>query len=182
MLVIHPKDKTTTMLSILYEGLEHTHVDQNYSKSEICHILNHTASRERIMILGHGSDKGLFSRKDDSIDVFDRLIVFHPHAYYLRKHNGNIVAMWCNANLFAEAERLHGLFTGMIITEMSEAELYGIETSQEELDNENIKLVQRLRTLLDEDIPLHEIPSRMLELDDKHSPLTEFNYKNFHYL
>ena len=101
---------------------------------------------------------------------FNRLMVYHPHAYYLRKHGCNIVAIWCNANLFAEAEKLHGLFTGMIITEMSEALLYGIETSQEELDRENVKLAKRLRFLLDEDTALHEIPSRILALDDVHSP------------
>jgi len=43
-------------------------------------------------------------------------------------------------------------------------------------------LVKRLRSLLDEDIPLHEIPDRILAMDDVHSPLTKFNYKNFVYL
>lgn len=182
MIVIHPKDKTTSMLSILYKGLEHTFIDQSYSKKEICHILNHVPCHERILLLGHGSDMGLFSRKDDSSDAFDRLIVYHPHTYYLRKHGCNIVGMWCNANLFAEKEKLHGLFTGMIVTEMSEALLYDINTSQEELDRENIKLAERLRLLLDENVPLSDIPSRILALDDIHSPLTDFNYRNFHYL
>ena len=36
--------------------------------------------------------------------------------------------------------------------------------------------------LLDEGIPLSEIPKRMLAMDDVHSPLTTFNYKKFHYL
>lgn len=182
MLVIHPKDKTTAMLSALYEGQEHTLVDQSFSKSEISHILNHTPARERIMLLGHGSDKGLFSRTDDNINTFDRLLVYHQHAYYLRKHGCNIMGIWCHANIFAEAERLHGLFTGMIVTEMDEAQMYGIETSQEELDRENIKFAARLRGLLDEGVALYDIPSRMPELDDCHSPLTEFNYHNFHYL
>lgn len=182
MVVIHPKDRTTGMLTMLYEGLEHTRVDQSYSKKDICHILNHIPCGERILLLGHGSDKGLFSREDDSRDDFDRLIVCHPHAYYLRKHGCNIVAIWCNANLFAEKEKLHGLFTGMIITEMGEALLYGINTSQEELDKENIKLAERLRSLLDKDVPLPDIPSRILAMDDVHSQLTDFNYRNFHYL
>lgn len=182
MVVIHPKDKTTNMLSILYEGFEHTRIDQSYRKKEIRHILNHVPCYERILLLGHGSDMGLFSRNDDCRDVFDRLIVHHPLAYYLRKHGSNIVGMWCNANLFAEKERLHGLFTGMIVTEMSEALLYGINTSQKELDKENVKLAERLRSLLDENVPLQDIPSRILALDDVHSQLTDFNYHNFHYL
>ena len=182
MLVIHPKDKTTTMLSALYDGLEAQVIDDYRSTKEMGHLLHHVSTQERIMLLGHGSDKGLFFRKDDSKDEFDKIIVGHSHAYHLRKHGGNIVAVWCNADLFARAEGLHGLFSGMIVSELSEAQLYKIETTQEELDSENVKLARRLRTLLNEGIPLSEIPKRMLAMDDVHSPLTTFNYKNFYYL
>ena len=182
MLVIHPKDKTTAMLSALYEGLEAQVVDDRRSTKEMGHLLHHVSTQERIMLLGHGSDKGLFYRADDSKEGFDKVIVGHPHAYHLRKHGGNIVAVWCNADQFARAEGLHGLFTGMIISEPSEALLYQVETTQEELDRENAKLVRRLRALFDARIPLSEIPKRMLAMDDVHSPLTTFNYRNFHYL
>ena len=182
MLVIHPKDKTTAMLSALYEGLEAQVVAYNRSTKEVGHLMHHVSTQERIMLLGHGSDKGLFFREDDSKDEFDKVIVGHSHAYYLRKHGGNIVAVWCNADQFARAEGLHGLFTGMIVSELSEALLYQVETTQEELDRENVKLATRLRTLLDERIPLNKIPKRILAMDDAHSPLTTFNYKNFFYL
>ena len=182
MLVIHPKDRTTAVLAGLYEGLEVRLLDNTYSNKDIEHHLHHTSKQERIMLLGHGSDQGLFSRENDEKDAFDRVIVRHTHARYLRIHGANIVAVWCNADLFAKNEKLHGLFTGMIISELSEAHMYEIKTTQEELDRENVKLVQRLRTLLDAETPLREIPQRMLELDDAHTPLTEFNYKNFYYL
>jgi len=39
-----------------------------------------------------------------------------------------------------------------------------------------------LRKLLDEKIPLHEIPELMKTLNDRHSCLTNFNYENFYYL
>lgn len=182
MMVIHPKDRTTAMLSTLYEGLEVQVIDGDCSTKEMNHLLHHVSPQERIMLLGHGSDKGLFFRHDDSKEVFDRIIVGHPHAYHLRRHGGNIVAVWCNADRFARAEGVHGLFTGMIVSELSEALLYEVETTQEELDRENVKLAQRLRTLLDEGLPLSEIPKRMLALDDVRSPLTRFNYMNFHYM
>ena len=86
MLVIHPKDKTTAMLSALYGGLEAQVVADNLSTKEMGHLLHHVSTHERIMLLGHGSDKGLFFRKDDSKDEFDKIIVGHPHAYHLRKH------------------------------------------------------------------------------------------------
>ena len=181
MLVIHPKDKTTAMLSALYEGLEAQVVDDNHTTKEMGRLLHHVSTQERIMLLGHGPDKGLFFRADDSKEGFDKVIVGHPHTYHLRKHGGNIVAVWCNADQFARAEGLHGLFTGMIVSELCEALLYQVETTQEELDRENVKLARRLRTLLDTRIPLSEIPKRILVMDDVHSPLTTFNYKNFYY-
>ena len=182
MLVIHPKDKTTEMLSALYDGLEAKVVADYRTTKEMGHLLHHVSTQERIMLLGHGSDKGLFFREDDSKNEFDKIIVGHSHAYHLRKHGGNMVAVWCNADQFARAEGLHGLFTGMIISELCEAQMYQVETTQEELDRETVRLARRLRILLDEGIPLSEIPKRMLALDDVHSPLTIFNYSNFYYL
>ena len=182
MLVIHPKDKTTAMLSALYDGLEAQVVTDYRTTKEMGHLLHHVSTQDRIMLLGHGSDKGLFFRKNDSRDEFDKVIVSHAHAYHLRKHGGNIVAVWCNADQFARAEGLHGLFTGMIVSELNEALLHQVETTQEELDRENARLARRLRALLDERIPLSEIPKRMLATDDVHSPLTTFNYNKFYYL
>ena len=71
MLVVHPTDITTAVLSTLYKGMESKVVDQNMSKREIEHLLHHCPPCERIMLLGHGSDKGLFSRTDDMISEFD---------------------------------------------------------------------------------------------------------------
>lgn len=182
MLVIHPKDKTTAMLSALYDGLEAQVVADYRTTKEMGRLLHHVSTQERIMLLGHGSDKGLFFREDDSNNEFDKIIVGHSHRYHLHNHGSNIVAVWCNADQFALAEGLHGLFTGMIVSELNEALLYQVETTQEELDRENVKLARRLRALLDESIPLSEIPKRMLAMDDAHSSLTTFNYNNFYYL
>ena len=182
MLVIHPKDGTTAMLSAMYEGTEAQVVSTDCSTKEIDRLLRHTSSQERIMLLGHGSDKGLFFRRDDTQNVFDRIIVGHSHAYHLRRHGSNIVAVWCNADMFARAEGLHGLFTGMIVSEMDEASLYGIATTQDELDRENAKLALRMRRLLDDGMLLSDIPERIKAMDDVHSPLTTYNYQNFFYL
>ena len=182
MLVIHPKDKTTAMLSALYDGLEAQVVADYRTTKEMGRLLHHVSTQERIMLLGHGSDKGLFFREDDSKNEFDKIIVGHSHRYHLHNHGSNIVAVWCNADQFARVEGLHGLFTGMIVSELSEALLYQIETTQEELDRENVKLAMRLRALLNKRIPLSEIPKWMSAMDDVHSPLTTFNYNHFYYL
>ena len=50
MLVVHPTDITTAVLSTLYKGIESKVVDQNMSKREIEHLLHHCPPRERIML------------------------------------------------------------------------------------------------------------------------------------
>ena len=182
MLVIHPKDRTTAVLQVLYGGLEAQVVIGDCSNREMGHLLHHTNMEERIMLLGHGSDKGLYYRKDDTKSGFDKILVGHPQAYLLRRHRGSMIGIWCHANLFAQAEGLHGLFSGMIISEMSEAEEYGVETDAGSLEHTNCIMFTQLRKLLDEGTPLHEIPERLKTLDHIQSELSQFNYERFYYL
>lgn len=182
MLVIHPKDRTTTVLQVLYKGLGAQVVTENCSNHEIGHLLHHTSPDNRILLLGHGADKGLFFREDDTKNEFDKIIVGHPHAFYLRKHSSNLIGIWCHANLFAQAEGLHGLFSGMIISEQHEADEYGITATKEEILASNQMMFLKLRQLLDENMPFHKIPERMKAMDDETSPLSAFNYGNFFYL
>ena len=78
MLVIHPTDRTTEMLSILYEGLGVRLIETDCSNKKMGHLLRHTSPSERIMLLGHGSNNGLFFRKNDEEEGFDGIIVCHP--------------------------------------------------------------------------------------------------------
>lgn len=181
MIVIHPKDRTTLMLEKLYEGFPYQKLDATLSKNQLRSLLYSAPSSESIMLLGHGTGDGLFTRQDDTKEEFTKLID-HSFSHILKKHNGRLFAIFCHAKDFAEKEHLHGLFSGMIISEMEEAESYGIPTTIEELDKENIKLAKNLRVLLDKEIPWCEIPRMMQSLDDSHTPLTEFNYHSFFYL
>lgn len=70
----------------------------------------------------------------------------------------------------------------MIISEMSEAEEYGIVTTLDEIHSSNRTMFCLLRKLIDEETPWHEIPTRMKEMDNEHTTLSEFNYNNFYYL
>lgn len=182
MLVIHPTDRTTKMLSILYEGLGARVIESCSSNKEMEHLLHHTSPSERIMLLGHGSNKGLYFRMNDEEEDFDGIIVGHPQAYYLRKHCGGIIGIWCHAMDFAKKEGLHGLFSGMIISEMSEAEEYGVVTDKDSMDKTNHLMFTQLRRLLDNDTPLHEIPERLKTLDTTQSDLSQFNYEKFYYV
>lgn len=181
MLVIHPSDSTTKVLSSLYQKEKDAIVlTQNASTAEIKRSLHHLPKSERLMLLGHGSDAGLFSREKDG-EEFNRIIVGHQHSYYLRGRS-NIVGIWCNADQFARKEGLHGLFSGMIISEMEEAEQYGIPTDQEELDIELQIFVHWLEKFVNSDTPLHKIPEYMKNILYHPCLLNEFNYRNLYFL
>lgn len=182
MLVVHPKDITTSVMTRLYKGTGSKVVDQAASKREIEYMLHHCPPTERIMLLGHGSSNGLFSRTDDDVPEFDRIIAGHSHACHLRNHGANIIGIWCHAYRFARKEGLHGLFSGTIISDKRDAAEYGIITLQHYIEEANEVMFAKLRRLLDEGVPLHEIPERMKALNDKPSWLTNFNYDNFYYL
>ena len=83
---------------------------------------------------------------------------------------------------FAKKEGLHGLFSGMIISEMGEAETYGVETDKESMGRTNRTMFTQLRKLLDDGTPLHEIPERLKALDTIQSNLSRFNYERFYYV
>lgn len=55
---MHPKDRTTSVLSALYEGKDANVISSNCSNKKMEHLLHHVSTQERIMLLGHGSDKG----------------------------------------------------------------------------------------------------------------------------
>lgn len=182
MLVVHPQDRTTDVLKLLYEGLEAKVITKECSNRMMGQFLHSTSIRDRIMLLGNGSERGLYYRKNDEEEGFDGIIVGHPQAYQLRRHGSNMIGIWCHAVEFAKAEGLHGLFSGMIISEMSEAEEYGIATTLDEIRSSNRTMFCHLRKLIDEETPWHEIPARMKEMDNEHTPLSEFNYNNFYNL
>ena len=175
MLIIHANDPTTSFLKALYEGRDDIsgRIDENSTNGAVIRALK---SAQRIMMLGHGCESGLFSTPDK--DGMFRPLVYSRHAEFLR--GKECIGIWCKAKEFAEDYDLEGLFSGMIISEMNEAKLFEIATTEEELKRENDKFALRLRTCLD-NYPLSEIPLRMLMLDDVQSPLTTFNYSKLYY-
>lgn len=176
MIVIHANDPTTKVLSRLYESREvfHLRLDEHSSNTAVIRAVKNADS---VMMLGHGNQFGLFSIPDKK-GQYRRHLVNSDHVQFLR--GKCCIGIWCYANEFARQYGLQGLFSGMIISELHEAEENNIPATKEEIDAEMEKFVVRLKYCI-ETYELHEVPERMLELDDMHSPLTEFNYKNLYY-
>lgn len=180
MIVIHPYDPTTTFLKPLYEEREGVELyTQQHGNSTIRRALNKRVyNGETVMMLGHGCEQGLLADTSPA-RKFDRLIINGSHVEFLRKTN--CIGIWCNADMFAHKYRLKGLFSGMIISEIEEAFMYGIVVSPEEVEEENHRLTELLIRALQE-CPVHsDIPQWFRTHAPMETPLQRFNYNNIHY-
>lgn len=176
MTIIHANDPTTKFLSQLYEAREDVsaHIDESSTNA---HVRNAIRRDSTIMMLGHGNEHGLFS-KPDKKGKYDRLLVTDSHVQFLR--GKTCIGIWCHADQFATNYGLHGLFSGMIISEMQEAIDWNIHTTQEEISVEMEKFASRFRDCIAQ-YGLQDTPLKMKELDDVKSELTTFNYSRLYY-
>lgn len=176
MVVIHANDPTTSFLSQLYEQREDisVHIKESDTKSAVQRAIRQD---DVIMMLGHGTKYGLLSAPDKRGE-YPRFLIDSDFVQFLRAKT--CIGIWCHADEFADTYKLHGLFSGMIISELHEAIEYEVVATKEEIDFEMVKFASRLRWCIDQ-YKLEEVPLRMRELDDVKSALTTFNYNNLFY-
>ena len=176
MIVIHANDSTTEVLSLLYKSRNDIteHITEANTNVDVKKAL---LSNTSIMMLGHGNQYGLFSRPSKN-GKYERLLITDKHVQFLR---GKVcIGIWCYANVFAERYGLHGVFSGMIVSELQEAIDNHIVATKDEIDYEMELFTIRLKYCL-ENYKLEEIPKAMKCFDYLRTPLNEFNYNNIFY-
>lgn len=176
MTVIHAADPTTQVLSLLYQQREDVRmlITERNNSSDVQRAIR---ADDVVMMLGHGNEYGLFSKPDKKGD-YRRFLITDRHVQFLR--DKTCIGIWCYANKFAEKYKLHGLFSGMIISELQEAIDLGVPATKDEINREMEKFTIRLKACV-ENYGLEQIPLQMKESDDVQSALTKFNYGNLYY-
>lgn len=125
-LIIHPNDESTQFLARIYKGRDWTLIDKKISKRLMKDAIK---SHDRIIMMGHGCEKGLFDSNYDSM-------IDSNYVYLLREKE--CIAIWCNADVFFLKYGLKGLYTGMIISEYTEAQYESVTTTYHEIDESNL--------------------------------------------
>ena len=180
MLVIHPYDSSTDFLSEIYKDKPNVTLFNEINDVNLDEAITAAMDdKELTMFLGHGCPYGLFSinPRDDFDDML--LIDEYDAKAYLSKRK-NLFGMWCEASMFARAQKLSGLWSGMIISEVFEAAIMKIKTCQEEVTEENLLLARNVRYCLD-NYPLSEIPAVLKTMDKRKSELTNCNYQSWYF-
>ena len=140
-LIIHPEDPSTTFLNPIYADIPNkTLVQSNSSKSKIYYLI---AEHDRILMMGHGCHDGLLAVGKFEYEVRDLFSPYHcvvdREAVDLLSTKKDSLFIWCHADVFLqENPGPRGFYTGMFISEVREAEAYGIHgVSQEVVDESN---------------------------------------------
>jgi hypothetical protein len=130
-LVIHPKDASTDFLIPIYADIkEATVLRGGHTKDEVRDLIE---KHDRVIMLGHGAPGGLFSvgQFDGYGMIIDQTMV---EALSMKKDN---IYIWCNADQFVQKHNLKGFYTGMFISEYSEADYCRVSARKGEVERSN---------------------------------------------
>ena len=173
VLVIHPNDRSTDMLKAIYEG-------KGYDVITDCSISPDALIREieehdTIIMLGHGTPYGLLSVEEDW-GTFTGYLIHDGHAELLKTKK--TYSMWCHSDRFFRRHDMKGFHSGMIISEASEARMYGITgyTDKDVADSMMPLMYAMHDTLEMED--LEKMREIILERYNSPDPITTFNRQN----
>lgn len=164
-LIIHPHDKTTDFLSEIYKDKDWTVIKSNIGNGHLRRLIK---DHDRIIMLGHGSENGLFG--------YDRMIIDSKYVQQLREKD--CIGIWCNANIFFEKYGLKGFYTGMIVSELIEAYLYSLPTDYEMIEESNILFASAIKESIDTDDILENAKSKY---GIKENGIIDFNKENLFY-
>ena len=140
-LVIHPDDRSTDFLKPIYAGIKRkTVIVKDTSRDKLLLAIR---SHDTIIMLGHGSPSGLFNVSGIGKGV---MVVGESMVKELR--GKQLIAIWCHANMFIERHGLKALYSGMFISEVSEAFYCGVQGDQAMVDESNSTFAALLGNML----------------------------------
>jgi hypothetical protein len=164
ILVIHPKDPTTDFLKDIYKDIPNskiTIISDPYYK-----YLSDLIFFDRAIILGHGTPNGLIGINID------------PLLPILKKQHDNIY-IWCNADKYVKRNNLKGMCTGMMCSEVVEANMYNIKANQFEVDSSNELFAKTIGKYIH--LSSEECVSKVTKDYNADSDLIKFNRERIYY-
>ena len=133
-LIIHPKDSSTDFLKPIYQNVTGERIGQEETTPDA--ILNLIKKSDRVMMMGHGCSRGLFSIR--IFPPYKKFIVVHDEETDIFQNQNENIYIWCNADQYVLANDLHGFYSGMFISEVGEARFCRLsEITQNIVDESN---------------------------------------------
>jgi len=143
-LVIHPHDQSTHFLKPIYENIPNkTIITGGLFVDEVNKLIyNH----DQIIMLGHGSPKGLFGVN------FKRSYVIDEDQVDLLQDK-ECIFIWCHADQFVKQHGLKGFYSGMFISEVGEALIYKLKGDKKLINESNNTFAFMLGSVINQPLP-----------------------------
>lgn len=173
-LVIHPYDKSTSFLDIVYNPIPNkTVITGGVTKNELKSLVE---SHDRVMMMGHGSPFGLFSVGQFPETSYSGYVIDVSFVKLLQEKPENVY-IWCNADQFVKRYDLKGFYSGMFISEVEEATYCGIPgTDQELIDESNLGFCNIISKYINENKDIiHENVKKEYSLIAESNPVAYYN-------
>lgn len=176
-LIVHPEDETTKFLTGIYATLKNkTVITGGITQFE---LQKHIVTHDRVIMLGHGSPMGLLSV--NQFPDCDSYIIDDSMVELLRKKAENIF-VWCNADEFVHQNSLHGFYTGMFISEVSEAWYYDFwDVELERIEESNDRFSSAVSNHINDRLDvLYKKVIAEYGYHAKRNPIARFNLKRLY--
>jgi len=171
-LIIHPTDRSTDFLKPIYVNItDATILHSGVNKAQIAKLIS---EHDRIIMLGHGSIHGLFSIGQfdgENGYVIDSTMI----PLLLEKE---CISIWCNADQFMNKHELNGFYSGMFISEVSEATYCGLPgMDQKTVTASNDYFAELLGEVINEPLSvIYEHVMNNYELIIEDNTVAKYNY------
>jgi hypothetical protein len=157
VLVIHPDDRSTDFLKPSYADLDATVLTQ---RDEFYNLAETMKRHNRIIMMGHGSPNGLFMPQIEGVEEGENGELFEYSDYSINDTYADIlrekrtVCVWCNADKYVVPNDLHGFYTGMVISELCEADYCDVKgCNPKQLEQSSTKFTMGLKEAIKVDGP-----------------------------
>ena len=168
VLIIHPEDKSTDFLKLIYEGKDYDVINScDVTDKEIRAAIK---KHDKIIMMGHGIGSGLLNPRHGG------LIINDSHADLLREKE--TVSIWCYSDRYFRRNEIPGFHTGMIISEVLE-EMFVLGYAPLDRD-ELLNNMEYFATIVGEciDGSADWMKKYILSKYNDDDPVTEFNRNN----
>lgn len=176
-LVIHPKDISTDFLARVYKDKDWD-IIKSWPKDPAS-LKRFMDCYDRIIMMGHGTPSGLLNVGSFyKNELMSQLYVIDNFFVDLLQKKETI-SIWCHSDQFARQYKLPGFHTGMIISEVHEAQYVLGETpltAEETLDNMNLFADAVGRHI--DDLDLLEMQESIRKEYNRDDLVSVFNRKN----
>jgi hypothetical protein len=175
-LIIHPQDASTEMLKHVYMGKNYTVIQDPMISDDT--LRQAIQEHDRIIMLGHGLPNGLIDPTCLHTKRKDRrwYLINETHVPLLK--DKETISIWCYSDRFFREHGLKGFHTGMIISEVNEANyiLGSCPLSHDDLWKNMVKFSKIVGECVEEDAStMQQYILTHYQGDDA---ITQFNRKN----